>query len=791
MPAGCGLECVSTCFPGADVTLKKLGRYEVLRVLGKGAMGVVYEGRDPNLDRRVAIKTVKVENLSEEAAAEYEHRFRTEARSAARLQHPNIVSVYDSDRDGDVAFLVMEYIQGDDLKHHLDRGVRYSLEQSLKIIRDLLSALDYAHKQGIVHRDIKPANLLIEPGGRVKLTDFGVARIQDSGEATRTQGSMVGTLKYMAPEQVQGQKIDSRADLFSAGVCLYQLLTDKRPFDGDNDFSIIHQIIGHAPPPPSSINAKLPSALDAVVARALAKTREERFATARDFAVALQAAIRRAEDQTVVPPLNPNKHVEPGASRPLTVPGTVPPGSLTTPSIGGASSVTQELELVYWKDVKDSSDAEELQGFLDKFPAGIYADLARRRLRKLVGGEATNIGFSQPGMPGMPSAGTMGATGSTFAATQFPDAEATRMRTDASRPAARADTVPPRPMQWAHNEYTNTMMQPGATSPGTIPPAAPATIPPAPAQMAPTLSGAAAAATYAAAAGAMAAPSVPAAPAPVARPVADDSDFPPTEIASGGDSTFPATQMMESDEPARPASRKRRLDDDDTEDSRPVAPARRKVPLAALAGVGALAVAGVLAFVLTRGKDIQVAEPPVAAVAPASPAAAGAAPAAAPPVAPADVPVVPPQSAAVAAATMPPDTPKSAAPPAEAVPPPAPAKPAAQAPARKPPAQPATRTARATTPEPVPEPGRGAGIPQRVEPEPGVPKTLPPAVAANGAAFAAVDQCRDKFFLARELCLNENCGKAGARNHPMCVKHREDARLREDGKIRQGPQQTP
>ena len=239
------------------MSLKKLGRYDLVRVLGKGAMGIVYEGRDPNLDRRVAIKTVKVENLSEEAASEYEARFRTEARSAARLQHPNIVSVYDSDRDGDIAYLVMEYIQGDDLKHHLDKGVRYSLEQSLKMIRDLLSALDYAHKQGIVHRDIKPANLLIEPGGRVKLTDFGVARIQDSGDATRTQGNMVGTLKYMSPEQVQGQKIDSRADLFSVGIVLYQLLTDKRPFDGDNDFSIIHQIIGHTPAPPSSFNARL------------------------------------------------------------------------------------------------------------------------------------------------------------------------------------------------------------------------------------------------------------------------------------------------------------------------------------------------------------------------------------------------------------------------------------------------------------------------------------------------------------------------------------------------------
>ncbi|MDP3606666.1 MAG: serine/threonine-protein kinase, partial [Polaromonas sp.] len=177
------------------MSLNKLGRYDIIRVLGKGAMGLVYEARDPNLNRRVAIKTIKVENLSEEAAAEYEARFKTEAHSAARLQHPNIVSVYDSDRHGDMAFLVMEFIQGEDLKHHLDAGKRYSLEQSLAMMRELLSALEYAHRQSIVHRDVKPANLLIEADGRVKLTDFGVARIQDSGEATRTQGSMVGTLK--------------------------------------------------------------------------------------------------------------------------------------------------------------------------------------------------------------------------------------------------------------------------------------------------------------------------------------------------------------------------------------------------------------------------------------------------------------------------------------------------------------------------------------------------------------------------------------------------------------------
>ena len=365
------------------MSLKKLGRYDLVRVLGKGAMGIVYEGRDPNLDRRVAIKTVKVENLSEEAASEYEVRFRTEARSAARLQHPNIVSVYDSDRDGDVAFLVMEYIQGDDLKHHLDQGTRYSLEQSLKMIRDLLSALEYAHKQGIVHRDIKPANLLIEPGGRVKLTDFGVARMQDSGDATRTQGgNMIGTLKYMSPEQVQGLKTDSRSDLFSVGVVLYQLLTDMRPFDGDNDFSIIHQIIEHTPVPPSSINARLPPAVDAVVARALAKDREQRFATARDFASALQSATRRAQDATVVPPPNPSRKIERAGT-----------GSERDPAAGLAfdlptsgSTVTQEIELAYWKEIRDSADPEELEAFMVKFPAGIYADLARRRLSKLSAG---------------------------------------------------------------------------------------------------------------------------------------------------------------------------------------------------------------------------------------------------------------------------------------------------------------------------------------------------------------------------------------------------------------------
>ena len=361
-------------------TMKKLGRYDLVRELGKGAMGLVYEGRDPNLDRRVAIKTIKVENLTAQEEADYEVRFRTEARSAARLQHPHIVTVYDSDRDGDVAFLVMEFIDGHDLKQHLDRGEVYTLAQTLGLMGDLLSAMDYAHRQGVVHRDIKPANLLLERSGRVKLTDFGVARIQDSGDATRTQGSMVGTLKYMSPEQVQGYAIDARSDLFAAGVVLYQLLTSKRPFNGSTDFEVIQSIVGQDPLPPSSITPGLPPGLDAVVARALQKSKDARYATAQEFHTALVASIQTANDQTIAPAA---KAIPTGRVNSLS--DGLPPFDAKPESSSGSSSstVTQEVELVYWKDIKDSNDRDDLEGFLRRFPRGIYADLARRKLNRL------------------------------------------------------------------------------------------------------------------------------------------------------------------------------------------------------------------------------------------------------------------------------------------------------------------------------------------------------------------------------------------------------------------------
>jgi serine/threonine-protein kinase len=678
----------------SQVSLKKLGRYELVRVLGKGAMGIVYEGRDPNLDRRVAIKTVKVENLSEEAAAEYEHRFRTEARSAARLQHPNIVSVYDSDRDGDIAFLVMEFIQGDDLKHHLDKGVRYSLEQSLKMVRDLLSALDYAHKQGIVHRDIKPANLLIEPGGRVKLTDFGVARIQDSGEATRTQGSMVGTLKYMAPEQVQGQKIDSRADLFSVGVVVYQLLTDKRPFDGDNDFSIIHQIIGHNPPPPSSINARLPGAIDAVVARALAKNRDERFATARDFASALQSAIRRAEDVTVVPAANPLKQVD------TTGTGSrgqsVGPGGVTSPS----TTVTQEVELVYWKDIKDSADREEFEAFLEKFPDGIYADLARRRLRKLT---SASTSADQTVLSGMPGADAQ------------PDLDATRVRTGTqpsvisavASPTIAPPTIAPAPAAEAADDAGDA----GDAQPPSDPPPSefPSTITLAPGRGTDeTRSG-----TVASVAVAVSSPAPAPAPAPVPTPVPTAQTAP----------TAPNAQ-------------------------------RKKPPVAAIAGIAAVVLAGVVAFAL-MGRDSSSTADAQAAMPAASAASATTAAA--------------PQLAA--------STPAPAVAASEARHP-APAA-VAQAPKHVPSkvAKPKI-VASALTPEPA--------RPASVAPPPVREPSKPASAAPVPAAANAVEACRDRVFFARELCLADVCDKPGARNHPLCVKWREDKRLRENSRVKEG-----
>jgi eukaryotic-like serine/threonine-protein kinase len=427
--------------------ISHLGRYDIVRVLGQGAMGVVYEGRDPNLDRRVAIKTVRVVGMAAAEIAEYEQRFKTEARSAGRLQHPNIVSVYDSNKHvdalGQTAYIVMEFVQGEDLKHFLDQGKRFSLEQTAFMMADLLSALDYAHKHKIIHRDIKPANMLLTKEGRIKLTDFGVARITDSGEATKTSGGTVGTLKYMSPEQVAGKGVDSSSDLFSAGIVLYQLLTGVRPFDGEGYLDIVSKIVKEDPMPPSRIVGALPPSLDAVVAKALAKSKLDRFADAAAFAAALKAAVNNA-DLTITP----SAHARPELASSV---GTFP-GSMSGGTSG--STVTQELELVYWKDIKESTEPEVLEGFLKRFPVGIYADLAKRKLKSVVdaekaAGDASRYEATMLRKPGestmvSSSVGTMISGAVTTSAAQAPSEPAALASTNAlSNRKADDPTLPP------------------------------------------------------------------------------------------------------------------------------------------------------------------------------------------------------------------------------------------------------------------------------------------------------------------------------------------------------------
>lgn len=369
------------------MSLKKLGRYDIIKPIGKGAMGLVYEAHDPNINRAVAIKTIRVDQLSEDMAAEYESRFRSETQAGGRLQHPNIIGVYDAGRDQGLAYIVMELVRGGDLRQQLDQGRRLTFDRSMVIMKELLSALSFAHEQGIIHRDVKPANVMLDTNGRVKLGDFGVARITDGGEATRTQGSMVGTLKYMSPEQVIGAKVDARTDLFAAGVVLYQLLTGTKPFEGDSDFAIMQAIAQQDPPLPSTLNLSLPAGVDAVVFKALAKNRDNRYATAKDFALALRAVTQHAAAGASAPPPTASlppavapRAPESGASATSTGAGSRTQGNGSSTS---SSAVSQEMELLYWKDIQDSADPEDFHGFLQQFPSGVYAGLAQRRLRKL------------------------------------------------------------------------------------------------------------------------------------------------------------------------------------------------------------------------------------------------------------------------------------------------------------------------------------------------------------------------------------------------------------------------
>jgi serine/threonine protein kinase len=270
--------------------MDRIGRFKIVRELGRGAMGVVYHAIDPNIGRPVAIKTIQLGGgrKPEEQERLRERLFR-EARSAGMLSHPGIVTVYDVEQQGDLAYIAMEYVDGPTLDQLLAEHPPIGPEKLFSVLAQTAAALDYAHQRGIVHRDIKPANVMIAQDGTAKITDFGIAKITTSDQFTMT-GTIVGTPHYMSPEQVQGHAVDGRADQFSLAVIAYEALTGEKPYTGEHLTTVVYKIVTEEPAAPHRLNPTLSPAIDAVLAKALSKKPEARYRTCQEFIDALEKA---------------------------------------------------------------------------------------------------------------------------------------------------------------------------------------------------------------------------------------------------------------------------------------------------------------------------------------------------------------------------------------------------------------------------------------------------------------------------------------------------------------------
>ena len=273
----------------------KLGRYEIVRELGKGAMGIVYLAKDPLIGRLVALKTIRPSaHADDEDTREFQQRFVREAQAAGILNHPSIVTVHDigQDEPSGMSFIAMEYVEGQNLKEMLAQGRPLSFEQAADICAQVAEGLDFAHAKGIVHRDVKPANIILLEGNRAKITDFGIAKITSGVANLTTTGQFLGTPNYMAPEQIKGTPVDGRSDIFSLGICLYECLTHRKPFGGDSLTSISYKIVHEPFPPLHEINPTIPEGFSDVVTHCLEKDPAKRFQRGKDMANALRAVMR-------------------------------------------------------------------------------------------------------------------------------------------------------------------------------------------------------------------------------------------------------------------------------------------------------------------------------------------------------------------------------------------------------------------------------------------------------------------------------------------------------------------
>ena len=278
------------------MSVQQIGRYEIIRTLGRGAMGVVYLARDPLIDRQVALKTLRVD-LDDEVASEFRERFLREARAAGRISHAGIVTIHDvgEDPESGLVFIAMEYIEGRDLKELMASGHRFRPSEAARIAAEVAHALNYAHSMGVVHRDVKPANIILTKDGTPIITDFGIARVESSN--LTVEGQFIGTPNFMSPEQITGKEVDGRSDIFSLGVVLFYLLTNQRPFAGETMHEVTMKVVQDPSPIPSTVSPQVPAAFNPIILKCLEKDPEKRFQTGAEVAQVLAALARSLTDR--------------------------------------------------------------------------------------------------------------------------------------------------------------------------------------------------------------------------------------------------------------------------------------------------------------------------------------------------------------------------------------------------------------------------------------------------------------------------------------------------------------
>lgn len=328
---------------------RTIGKYRIVDQLGRGGMGTVYKAVDESLGRDVAIKVLNADVIEPDSI----ERFRREALILARLNHPRIAAIHDLSRDGHDLLMVMELLSGENCEKLIERRGALPVPDAVRICSQVLDALQYAHRAGVVHRDLKPANIIVAPSGDIKVMDFGIARVQGSEHLT-THGFMVGTPAYMAPEQVRGEEVDPRMDIYAVAVVLYRLLTRRLPFQGETAVTMIHSQLTSPPTPPREFRADLPDWIEAIILRGLAKAPADRFQTAGEFRAALEAgltgragrAIPGDLEETIGPTPTPLPAQAPDGPAPVTVPAPHSPSdtvTLRTPHLATAGVVLATL----------------------------------------------------------------------------------------------------------------------------------------------------------------------------------------------------------------------------------------------------------------------------------------------------------------------------------------------------------------------------------------------------------------------------------------------------------------